>query len=235
MNITNRYKVNKTTNHYVDMIYKPWTKESKNSFKYHLAVKTNDNVFCFYNIVPTFILTHKMLSYMMYSPVISISKKKINKNKVLKLFEDKPAYKKEIEAQLNDKTMSHLIFSVKNCTYVNFNGDDVRSVKINEDKCLKLNDSTDIVTEANNTVYTSNGEYKNLYEENECSYYSYIKNDLVKVTKKRVKAVKPNKVVEPVKVEVAQEPEKTIDKNSIRYQTLVQLFGNNEELIKKMY
>ena len=76
--------------------------------------------------------------------------------------------------------------------------------------------------------------YGSLYEENECSYRQYVSHDLLVPTRKR--RVKKTEEVKPVvaKMEEAK-PEVVIDKTSNRYRTLVQLFGNNEELIKKMY
>ena len=233
MKITDRYTFKTVTTNYNTICkFKPYTKESKKNLKYHICIKNTETEYHFYNVVPMYILTHDLMSYMMKNPIISIEKSKFNKNKLLKMFSDKPAFKKELEAQFEDNTMTHIMFSIKNFVKIDMNEND--NLKINEDLCIPVEDKINVVYCDNKNNFRDYGMYGSLYEENECSYGQYVSHDLLVPTRKR--RVKKTEEVKPVvaKMEEAK-PEVVIDKTSNRYRTLVQLFGNNEELIKKMY
>ena len=60
-----------------------------------------------------FVLTHDMMSYMMKNPIISVEKSKFNKNKLLKCLIANLHLEKELEAQFEDNTMTHIMFQLK--------------------------------------------------------------------------------------------------------------------------
>lgn len=233
MKITDRYALKTVTTNYNTICkFKPYTKESKKNLKYHICIKNTETEYHFYNVVPMFVLTHDMMSYMMKNPIISVEKSKFNKNKLLKMFNSKPAFRKELEAQFEDNTMTHIMFSIKNSVKIDINEND--NLKINEDLCIPVEDKVNVVYYDNKNNFRDYGMYGSLYEENECSYRQYVSHDLLVPTRKR--RVKKTEEVKPVVAKMEEvKPEVVIDKTSNRYRTLVQLFGNNEELIKKMY